>query len=381
MYSMNQKKRTIVQHYTGTERPTTIALIPSLGEMFVALESLDRFHIDRQSMKGGNDHHHVVEEGLSRRGPIYLSVDEANGILYWSDGKNKKIESCDYDGNNRKLFLTLAKASGPLAVVDDMLFWTTVKSSVLQWRNKTGSGNIKMATLPLPPGIQTPPDLISMSVGTPLRISNHPCMINNGGCSDICVSDGPTARVCLCETGHYFTNQTKTTCVKRLDCGFRCSTSGECLESSQRCNNVTDCLDKSDEANCDTLHKTCSADQFKCANNECIPISLRCDGNFNCADNSDEAKCSIVERQEHCKHGQLQCPSGLCLDVTQRCDGYDDCGDEFDEKQELCESVPCPDDYFRCNSGQCMPKNFECNGFLDCKDGSDEHEGCGEFNE
>lgn len=378
VYSLNQKKRAIVQHYTGFDRPTTLVLVPSLGEMFVALESLDHFHIDRQSMKGGNEHHHVVEEGLSKKGPINLAVDEQNQVLYWSDGKNKKIEFSDFDGLNRKTFASFSKSPGELVVIQDNLFWTTVKSNVLQWRNKTGNGKTKLANLELPPGMQKSPDAMSITVGTPKTISSHPCMIKNGGCSDICVSDGPSSRVCLCETGHYFRDKTRTTCVRRVDCGFRCSTSGECLESSHRCNNVTDCLDKSDEVDCDSFHTMCSADQFKCANDECIPIGLRCDGNFNCADNSDETKCSEIEKQEHCRQGQIHCPSGFCLDVTQRCDGHDDCGDNFDEKPELCE-LPCPEDYFRCRSGQCMPKSLECNGFIDCKDASDEHDDCREF--
>jgi hypothetical protein len=37
VFSINMKKRAILQHYSDTEKPIAIALIPSRGEMFVAL--------------------------------------------------------------------------------------------------------------------------------------------------------------------------------------------------------------------------------------------------------------------------------------------------------------------------------------------------------
>lgn len=381
VYSLNQKKRTIVQHYAGTDKPTAMVLIPSRGEMFVALQSTDNnFHIDRQSMRGGHDHHHVVETGLSKKGPIHFAIDETAERLYWSDGDGRKIEFSDFNGMSRKTFAISNRAPGPLIIIGDDLLWTSLKSKSLQWSNKSGTGVVKIVTIDRPPTERKLPDLISMVAGTPLKVSNHPCMIKNGGCSDICISDGPLTRVCLCETGHLFKNNANTTCVKRTECGFRCS-SGECLESSQRCDNKFDCLDKSDELKCEESKNKCDASEFKCRDGKCIPISQRCDQNFNCADQSDEADCSDANKKQHCRSGQMKCPSGLCIDISQRCDDHDDCGDGFDEREDLCQKIDCPKDFFKCISGQCIPKEFECNSYVDCVDASDEHAECRKSNE
>lgn len=377
--SLNKLKRAIIQNYSGQDKPTSMALVPSRGEMFVSLQSSDHYHIDRQAMKGGNDHLHVVESGLSQKGPIKIVVDEADERVYWMDGYGKLIEKCDFNGMNRKTVTNLKKAPSSMALVKDDLYWTTVGSKSLQWRPKNEprkSG--KTTVLDRPLSEPSFPDFINVVAGTPLKFSSHPCMNNNGNCSDICLSDGPNIRVCLCETGRLFKDGKKESCIDRWDCGFRCSSSDECLELSQRCDGKADCLDQSDELNCakeKELH--CDATQFKCKDGtKCIPLSQRCDKHFNCGDNSDELNCN---NKEACRSNQMQCTSGACIDVTQRCDGEKDCEDGSDESSDICNSVECPKDFFKCSSGQCIPKSFECNGHVDCSDASDEHTSCSKF--
>lgn len=377
VFSLNTKRRAIIQHYAGTDKPTALALAPSKGEMFVALESSDHFHIDKQSMRGGEDHRHIVEDGLTRKGPIHLAADESTELLYWSDGDGKKIEVSDFNGMKRRMFVTSKKSPGPMAIINEELYWTSLKSKTLQWRNKFGATGTKMVSLDMPPSLSSKPNLISVVAGAPLKTVNHPCKENNGGCSDICLSDGPSSRVCMCVTGHVFKDSTNTTCLKRSSCDFRCSTSGECLEASQKCNGKVECLDKSDETDCTKDESKCAATEFKCrSGNQCIPVGQRCDSHFNCDDRSDEVDCTEVEKKEHCKSTEMRCPSGFCVDVTQRCDGHDDCGDGFDERSDLCKSTDCPRGFFKCLSGQCLPKEFECNAYIDCKDASDEHAEC-----
>lgn len=45
----------------------------------------------------------LVSEGL--HWPNGLALDYEENRLYWTDGGNKKIESCDLDGQNRKTIL------------------------------------------------------------------------------------------------------------------------------------------------------------------------------------------------------------------------------------------------------------------------------------
>lgn len=378
VFSLNTKKRAIVLHFSSTDRPIAMALVPSRGELFVALQSVGHVHIDRQSIKGGHDHYHVIESGLSENGQIHIAVDEETQVVYWSDSGNMNIEFSNFEGTNIKTFAKSERKAGPLAVIGGELYWTSLGSKTLQWRNKNGTGGVKMVAIEKPPGMRKMSDMISIAAGIPLKIANHICMNDNGGCSDICVSDGPEHRACLCETGHFFKDGNRTTCIKRNDCGFICSTSGECLESSQKCNHKVECLDGSDERDCVSSPdiKKCGVSQFMCKDGrQCIPLSQRCDKNLNCRDSSDESNCTTIEKTEHCKSTQLRCPSGHCLDVTFRCDGKDDCEDKFDEREDVCQS-DCPTDFFKCASGQCIPKEFECNSFIDCNDISDEHAEC-----
>jgi Low-density lipoprotein receptor domain class A len=378
VYSLNTKKRAVILHFSATDRPIAMALIPSRGEMFVALEAEGHLHIDRKSMKGGHDHFHVIESGLSKIGPIHIAVDEENQVVYWSDGENMKIEFSNFEGTNIKSFVRSNRKTGPMALIGGELYWTSLGSKTLQWRNKTGIGGVKMVSIEKPPGMRKMNDLINIVAGIPLKTPKHLCMINNGGCSDICLSDGLDNRACLCETGHFFKDNNRTVCIKRNNCGFICSTSGECLESTQRCNKKIECLDGSDEKDCATSLSVskCGVSQFMCKDGQqCIPQEQRCDQHFNCRDHSDELNCTVIEKTEHCKRNQLRCPSGHCLDVTLRCDGKDDCSDSFDEREDVCQSA-CPVDFFKCASGQCIPKEFECNSYIDCQDISDEHAEC-----
>jgi hypothetical protein len=327
VYSLNTKKRGIIQHYTGTDKPVSIALIPSRGEMFVALESTDHTHMDKQSMSGHGGHHHVIEGNLSARGPFYFAVDEQAGFLYWSDGANKNIEICDFNGIARRKFVKSSRKPGPLALINGDLYWTSIDSRTIQWRNRNVTGPIKKMSIEKPPELKKMPKILNIVAGTPLKVSKHPCMFRNGGCSDICISDGPTSAVCICSPGYVFSNKTNKICVRRSECAFKCAASGECLAASHRCDKKIDCLDSSDEANCENLGGLeCDVDEFMCADRKkCILLNQRCDLNYNCDDHSDEIGCTDQEKRlKECRDHQIQCPSGVCLDITQRCDDIDD---------------------------------------------------------
>lgn len=371
VFSLNNKKRSILMSSVGfNEIPYSIALVPSMGEMFIALQENDHFHIDKHSMQGGDEHFHVIETNL--KGPVFLEVDEKDMKLYWLDQKGKKIERSNFDGHLREFVATSEKRMpATFAHIGSDIYWTSIGSMSYMWRGEDGNGQINKAKL----SFKKTSDHLKVIARSQLRVSNHPCMHNNGNCSDICVSNGAESRYCVCETGHFFMNGSTTTCMKRIECGFKCSTSGECLDESQRCDGTVDCTDKSDELNCKKLK--CHADQFKCVDEQqCIPIEQRCDKNFNCRDESDEKGCS--GGLNHCEAHQMRCKNGKCLDLTQRCNGHDGCGDNSDEDPEECQKS-CPVNFFQCRSGQCIPKRSECDVHVDCHDASDEHEDCGKF--
>lgn len=356
-----------------------MTLAPSRNKMFVAVKSLGHVHIDRMSMKDGHDHHHIIKSGLSVNGFIHLAVDEKNEILYWSDSEKKRIYCSNFEGGNVKNFVKSIRKPGPIALISEILYWTSLNSMALQWLNNNGTGRLKMAWISKPPGNEKIPNVINIAIRASLEPSNHICMVNNGECSDICSSDESDRHTCLCESGHFFNDSNRTICINQTDCDFMCSTSGECLKLSQRCDGKIDCLDASDEKDCSRIlaMKQCSAGHFLCSIDmqQCIPMNQRCDQNFNCKDRSDELNCETIKNIESCKINELKCPNGQCVDVTFRCDGKNDCGDNFDEREDVCLSA-CPANFFKCASGQCIPKESECNSYIDCEDFSDEHAEC-----
>lgn len=369
VFSLNTKKRAIIQHYAGDHKLIAIKLVPSLGEMFVTLQSGDHTHIDRQSMKGDlidGNHHHVIETGLSKAGNFNLAVDEQTMKLYWSDSARRVIEYSNFDGTMRKKFAVDSRNPFTLAILGDDLYWSSERSRSWQYKKKDFSGPLKRFQIDLPEDRINKSNFINIVSGSPRKMSKNPCLFNNGGCSDICISDGPVKHVCKCAVGNSFLDNTKKICVRHQVCDFKC-TSGECLEASKVCDGIANCQDGSDEAaNCT---KVCHIDEFKCSDGQCIAAHLKCDGNHNCKDKSDEDDCKI-----HCNENQLKCPKvEKCVDVSKFCNLISDCPDNYDESEEICKK-PCPHDFFKCASGQCIPKEFVCNLRNDCMDGSDENE-------
>lgn len=338
--------------------------------MFVVLQSQDHSHIDRQSMQGDlieDSHHHVIETDLSRIGNFHLAVDEQLKKLYWSDSTRRVIEYSNFDGTSRKMVaFTQPRAPYTIALIGDELIWTSEKSRSLQSRKKDLDGPMKKFQIDMPDSASSKSSVNIIS-GSPLQASENPCLRDNGGCSDICISNGPRDRVCKCAIGYIFGDKAKRTCVPQTICDFKCG-SGECIKASQVCNGKAECADKSDE---DCKHIACRVDQFKCEDGPCIEGHLRCDGNFNCDDKSDEKNCKFT-----CAENQIKCKSvDQCFNSTQICDLKKDCPDGFDEEEETCK-IPCPINNFKCASGQCIPKEFECDKKIDCVDGSDEHDKC-----
>jgi Low-density lipoprotein receptor domain class A len=371
---LTTKKRAIVQHFTGENKPVAIALIPTKGEMFIALQSDDHSHIDRQLISGdlvNNDHHHVIETGL-KIGNIDLAIDEYTKKIYWTNTANRMIEFSNFDGSDRRVFHNDTKrAPFSIAIVEDDIVWTSFASSTLQMKNKNGGMPARLTSFDM--GYLKVSANVASSV---ILKSEHACRENNGGCSDICISHGLSDKICACETGSVFKDSNRKVCTKRLICDFKCK-SGECIEAFKVCDLKSDCKDGSDELPEACKTKSCSIDEFKCDNGECVPIAQRCDQNLNCKDSSDEKNCEPKSIQRvKCKDHQIMCPnSNFCIDATQVCDGRKDCADGFDEFESTCK-FNCPKGFFKCISGQCIPKEFECNTVIECADGSDEHADC-----
>ncbi|XP_059222428.1 putative vitellogenin receptor isoform X2 [Stomoxys calcitrans] len=392
VFSLQTKQRAIVCFFSGLEAPISLAVMPEDGMMFIALKSRRHVHIDQRSLNGQGDHVHVFEDELGDD-DIEFAVDYETNTLYWADSDLGRISFTDYRNLHAYTFRGRLKRPYSIAIVDEDLFWTELKSNTIHWTHKSNMGPLKRFDLIVNRELYSAvslPTKIPLLASSPPNVVDHPCQHWNGGCSHICVTLGKFASSCLCPAGLVFKDASNRTCIEALDCEFRCNT-GECLTLSRKCNGRPDCPDASDEANCDPAkgkkpQVICAVGEFRCRNGEqCIEGDKRCDGKGQCKDRSDEDHCQNFDKSKFCHRHQHVCDNGNCVDFSVMCDGTNDCGDNSDEKdcktirgkEASTEKMACDKDMFQCNTGTCLAKSWECDGKIDCIDGSDEHDKCG----
>ncbi|XP_071809054.1 low-density lipoprotein receptor-related protein 4-like isoform X2 [Asterias amurensis] len=144
-------------------------------------------------------------DGSSRVAIVYQDLVWPNGLaldyelrrLYWTDAGAKKIEFANIDGSGRQ---TLIDEQIPhpfgLTVFQDRIYWTDWQSLSIESADKlTGESRSTMTD-----GLE---DLMDIHVYSRHRQRvSSPCLMNNGGCSHICLmSPNPRGYTCACTVG------------------------------------------------------------------------------------------------------------------------------------------------------------------------------------
>ncbi|KAJ8961610.1 hypothetical protein NQ314_005912 [Rhamnusium bicolor] len=321
------------------------------------------------------------------RMPNAIALDHKAQKLYWGDARLDKIERCEYDGSKR---VVLAKVTPQhpfaLAVYGDFIYWTDwMLHAVIRADKFTGQYVVLLRR-----DVARPMGIVTVANDTEDCFSN-PCLINNGGCEEICGLTASGAVECFCLEGRILAEdgscQSKilTNCTNTGD-SFRCADGG-CVPFHLTCDGIAHCTDRSDEEPGYCGYRTCPLGWFPCQNKMCISLNLTCNGIDDCGDSTDELNCScseedhfrcsngecILKKMPNCTllHGKdfVNCKyTTACLHKDWFCDGDDDCWDNSDERNCTYIKKTCAKGQFQCSNGLCINITSRCDGINDCND-------------
>ncbi|XP_059051324.1 low-density lipoprotein receptor-related protein 6 [Achroia grisella] len=143
--------------------------------------------------------------------PNGITIDYDKNLIYWVDAKLHFVDVVDFNGENRRKVVNGGlEYPYALTIFNDKLYWTDWKTwSIHSWDIST-NGPIKdlIKSNPVPVDIKAYDGSRQLMPAVP-----HPCNINNGGCSHLCLlAPNPPGYECACPTGVKLKETSNTTC-------------------------------------------------------------------------------------------------------------------------------------------------------------------------
>ncbi|XP_025087886.1 low-density lipoprotein receptor-related protein 4-like isoform X3 [Pomacea canaliculata] len=190
------------------DQPRDIVVDPRSGWMFWS-DLGKQPRIERAGMDG-LDRMTLVSSNLTW--PNGLAIDYEKSRLYWMDAGHKVIESCNFEGRDRKQTLIGFELKHPfgLTIYGETLYWTDWETHSIHVANKeTGAQHSVL--------LSNVNNLMDLEVFHRHRYKVPTvCRTNNGGCSHLClVAPLPRGHNCACPTG-VLMSEDGVTCEKEM---------------------------------------------------------------------------------------------------------------------------------------------------------------------
>ncbi|KAJ8023914.1 Low-density lipoprotein receptor-related protein 4 [Holothuria leucospilota] len=173
---------------TGLDDPRAIALAPTKGYLFWTdwgvVAKIERSYFD----------------GTGRRTLISTNIKWANGLtidyseerLYWADAHTGKVETSNFNGEQRRIVVANLNSTFGITMFNDMLFWTDRITDSIESALKR-NGNRRT-----PPIIIDTKNLMDIKmVSASRQRGENSCAVQNGGCTHLCLAR-PSGYTCAC---------------------------------------------------------------------------------------------------------------------------------------------------------------------------------------
>ncbi|CAH1397949.1 unnamed protein product [Nezara viridula] len=195
------KHRAIILANNGNEtsvaKPRSMCLDPSQGKLFWVDEGGYGVpqKIGRVNMDGSNPI--ILLKNLER--PLAITIDLETKLLYYSTEYPSMIGVIDSDGGRQRTLVsedmhTIAYPKA-LAVHNKMLYLMDPRYDKLERIDLETGKNPQLI-------MDNEPDLKTFTIFKKRPMTNHPCIMNNGGCDQICIPAENSGHVCKCSIGY-----------------------------------------------------------------------------------------------------------------------------------------------------------------------------------